>query len=405
MASLGHPLAVLLLLLAAPAAADLNLRGGRRLNGSAPEQKRRLKVVTDMGFDDWGALASLHAAGLEPEAILATNGMMKPTEFYLTFKDFLQAWGIQSPVYQGTERCYDEAQCLSTSLDSFIDGWGYRENVRSFFQSPMPVVPAKSQPDAEFWEAGGCEEKYTLLVLSPASDVALAVSAKPDRAECIEEIVLAGGTFDPSALQQYDNITWKDVLIMVNDSGVVPPDYYAQPFRNAELNVAADAPAAAFMLGLGVRVIIVPLEVDSIARPGLQKKLDDGDEPDGDGSQWRKDVFLQNKYLMQGLCGSRPQGHHHHHHHQSRQSMLEHMACINKGEGDVHTLDMDAITAAYLFSKELFDLEPGHVEVNRTTGITSLVDSCSSDAGECHEVQVATAFNATAWVQQLRAMV
>jgi len=391
MASLGHPLAVLLLLLAAPAAADLILRGGRRLNGSAPEQKRRLKVVTDMGFDDWGAFASLHAAGLEPEAILATNGMMKPTEFYLTFKDFLQTWGMQSPVYQGTERCYNDSQCLDTY---FIDNWRYRTNLRSFFQSPMPVVPAKSQPDAEFWEAGGCEEKYTLLVLSPASDVALAVSEKPERADCIEEIVLAGGTFDPDALRQYDNITYFGALIMVNGSGQYDN---SQPFRNAELNVAADAPAAAFMLGLGVPVTIVPLEVDSIARPGLEKMLADGEEPkeeDEDGSQWEKDVYFQNQYLMQGLCnGSVPA------------SMLQHMACINKGKGDVHTLDMDAITAAYLFSKELFDLEPGKVTVDRTTGVTSLVESCSSDAGECYEVQVATGFNATAWVQQLRAMV
>merc|ERR1711897_84105 len=98
---------------------------------------------------------------------------------------------------------------------------------------------------------------------------------------------------------------------------------------------------------------------------------------------------------MQGLCFGGDPGKH---------SMLKQMACISNGLGDVHTLDMDAITAAYLWSESLFRLASFNVTVDRTTGATTLSSMCSGSPGECREVAVATGFDATTWVQQLRSM-
>merc|ERR1712228_1040385 len=72
------------------------------------------------------------------------------------------------------------------------------------------------------------------------------------------------------------------------------------------------------------------------------------------------EIWFQNQYLMQGLCkGGR---------HPRRPSMLQHMACIHKGRSnDVYSMDMDAITAAYLWSQELFVLETKGVKVNNVT--------------------------------------
>lgn len=375
---------LVMLSFAGPAAADLQVGRRRR-----PGQKTRLKVVTDMGMDDWGAFASLHAAGMDPEAILATNGMMTPSEFYLTFQEFLRSWGVRSPLYQGTEgmeHCFEPGQCLNTS---FVDDWHYRRILRSFFQSPMPPVPEVPVADASFWTHGGCSPKYTLLVLSPVSDVASALNGNSDITQCIERIVLAGGTFKGSELKKTDPMTG-GALIAVDDSG----DFDASGGNLVELNVAADAPAAAALLGMGVPVTIVPLEVDSIARPGLQTV-----QPEGEVTTEQLDeIWFQNQYLMQGLCkGGR---------HPRRPSMLQHMACIHKGRrNDVNSMDMDAITAAYLWSQELFVLETKGVKVNNVTGATSVVTSGCQGDDHCHEVQVATGFNAIAWVQKLSSMI
>mmetsp|Transcript_64107 Transcript_64107/g.164976 ORF Transcript_64107/g.164976 Transcript_64107/m.164976 type:complete len:587 (-) Transcript_64107:528-2288(-) len=370
----------------------------RFLQARVPEPKppaevsarRRIKVITDMGFDDWGAFAVLNAVGLDPEAALATNGMMKPTEFATDFAKLLDSWGLKTQVYNGTEECYTSA-CPDTSFIAAPDGWGYSPKLMDIFPHALGGGHAgagETHRGLNFWMAGGCDTKYTLLVLSPASDVARDLTANPGLRDCIEEIVVAGGFYENSAqgstLPDDDPSTANDIL-------VGPASDIMTGTQAHELNVVADAPAAKQLLSLGIPVRVIPIEVDSVDRIGKELMAVLG--PAGPTHlKGEAQVNLTTQSYMQ-LC-QRGLG-------KEDPSMLGFLACLHSAGGSLATLDMDAIAASYLWKPELFTFATQRVNINATTGLTSLCEPGAQDDDCSGEVQVATDFSTVDWMQSL----
>merc|ERR1712113_705787 len=115
-----------------PAVADgATTLAGHASNGTA----RVIKVVTDMGFDDWGAFAVLKAAGNEPLAALVTKGMMQPSDFGPNLASLLASWDFSTTVHMGTDKCFDPP-CANTSF--IEDEWQYPDHVKDYFLKRMP---------------------------------------------------------------------------------------------------------------------------------------------------------------------------------------------------------------------------------------------------------------------------
>jgi len=353
-----------------------------------------IRVVTDMGFDDWGAFSVLQAAGCTPTHALATKGMMLPSDFADDFSKLLQSWNLTTKVHMGSEACYDSKQCIDTFFIS--DDWGYRKNIMDTLPSATgPTVPGCSNcptnvfPAADFWR---CQsgQKFTLLVISPLSDVAIALSqnseARGKEASeargCIDEVVMMGGFLATSqegkvVLTGGDMSTQKALM-----DGIVPP--MKTSLGDTELNVASDIKAAQAVFGLDIPLRMVPLEVASIDRVG--KQLIPGTYSE------EEQVSLTTDQLAK-LCKSAPGA-----------TMLKRMACIHASGGDKATMDMDAIAATFLWTGDKhFEFKNGTVKVQRS-GRTEVCPLDSNDR-KCQKAHMASQFDAVGWFQDLSNLV
>jgi len=345
-----------------------------------------IRVVTDMGFDDWGAFSVLQAAGCTPTHALATKGMMLPSDFADDFSKLLQSWNLTTKVHMGSEACYDSKQCIDTFFIS--DDWGYRKNIMDTLPSATgPTVPGCSNcptnvfPAADFWR---CQsgQKFTLLVISPLSDVAIELSQNSEARGCIDEVVMMGGFLATSqegkvVLTGGDMSTQKALM-----DGIVPP--MKTSLGDTELNVASDIKAAQAVFGLDIPLRMVPLEVASIDRVG--KQLIPGTYSE------EEQVSLTTDQLAK-LCKSAPGA-----------TMLKRMACIHASGGDKATMDMDAIAATFLWTGDKhFEFKNGTVKVQRS-GRTE-VCPLDSDDRKCQKAHMASQFDAVGWFQDLSNLV
>merc|ERR1712060_394714 len=184
-----------------------------------------------------------------------------------------------------------------------------------------------------------------------------------------------------------------------------------------ELNVVADALAASRSLGTtadrGVKVTIIPLEVESIDRYGMQKIMDSDLKYSAELQANLTDTYIQNELCknIEAKPGN-PKG-----------GMVHRMACVNeKGDKNQYTLDMDAIVASYFWKPELFEFKRRLVAFDELTGLTysecssadlragfawpkkNSVCQCQGTAKvlKCFWANLATDFNAIKWFQMLK---
>jgi len=355
------------------------------VDATAPEGHARkltgkvIKVVTDMGFDDWGAFAVLKAAGDEPTAALVTKGMMQPSNFGQKFASLLGSWGFSTTVHMGTEKCYDQPSgCIADT--SFIDAdWEYPQNVGKHFDNATgsETSTGKVQPQKDFWD---CTKTgpYTLLVLSPISDVATWLSDNNDTAKCIEQIVFSGGFFNTNGevSETTDNSTYQALVATLDNKTLVEPGVHL-----AELNVVADRKAMDFVLNFGIKITMIPIEVESIDRVGKEASPD----PSNQTSETTKKTDELKKALPQ----------------EGDAAMLQKMADIHASGGDVATLDLDAIVATYLTKwNNLFTEDGAKVKVLEN-GVTH---KCHTDDSSCVNVVLGTNFDATGWYEQMMSL-
>jgi len=391
-----------------------------------------IHVLTDMGFDDWGAFSILHATGHDPEAILAVSGMMEPSGFAASLAELISSWGINSPVYQATDGCHHD--CLNSSFiwieynedNPNVSGWGYRSTVHQYF--PEAVKASGSEgvvlDGSEFPWAAECEEKHRLLILGPLSQFDYKVWEDPAVLKCISEVVVSGGFFGDSEegrrMATNDISTWKNLiplgagnlaqidLAALNAQGDGPPEGGSDSSTLRELNVVSDALAAARSLATaaskGVKITIIPLEVESINRYGQQVIENNNSITYSEDLQ----VDLTDAFIAQYLCRDKavPAPN-------EAAGMLQRLACINEEGGkQQYTLDMDAIVATYLWAPEMFTFDQKSlVAFDSLTGMTYAAcrrvaaSAClcqgSSSVLACFEVQRATNFDAVMWFARL----
>jgi inosine-uridine nucleoside N-ribohydrolase len=359
--------------------------------------RRRIRVVTDQGFDDWGAFAVLDVAGLAPERALASHGMMS-TAFAGNFSKILDSWGLATSVYRGTDTCFGVDECALD--DSFIeDDWHYRSKI--WGSTSLAIRAGYSGTEqvneelADFWSCDDTsEEKVTLLILGPVSDAATWLSNASEAFECIDEIILSGSFFSTSnqgsRMRAEDPETFHGVLVGLADN----VNHNLTHSKEGELNVVADAPAAhqllAFVREHGVRLRIVPLEVESASRIGkdMMKVLR------GDSDTARQENL--NQASFDKLCGIGLRS--------STPSLLSNMACLSDASHDRHVLDMDAIVATSIWTPEFFTFAQRHVSIDASSGLTSLCQGGSETVGDdsCVAVEVATDFDALRWFENLQ---
>lgn len=369
-----------------------------------------IRVVTDMGFDDWGAFSVLSAAGCPPQKALATDGMM-PVAFAGNFSKLLRSWHLDTQVFidtgipEGT--CYDGKPCIVNTTSVSWLGEDYRPKVYRY----LPEVTGKPWSEVERWgddvssevkDFWGCEgeEKYTLLVISPQTPVAtqlLGPKGSTIMRKCIKEIVYMGGLFASAQLQGTDPGTMMDAPVgpayNLNRNHVDVAEW-------TEINVVSDVPAAiALWDDRGpwkdhVTQRIFSLETASWARPGWSAIAAGGQSGMYDEKEQMARSTEEVRVRVQENAGC-----------DSPETMLAKMACIHSTtELDVATLDFDALAASYLWlgdSDETVSikLEQSKVTVSATSGVVK--QEPDEDAAA---VFIAQSFDALAWLDKLSAL-
>lgn len=190
----------------------------------------RIIIDTDPGVDD--AIAILMALGspeLEVEALTTVFGNVdlgKTTRNALTILDI--AGRAHTPVYAGATR-----PVARNGADNA--GHVHGESGLGDAQFPDPPVNARSESAAVYLARRLAESDAprTLVTLGPLTNVALALSLNPDLAGTLRRIVCMGGA------------VWAP-----GNASVV-----------AESNILKDPEAADIVLGSGIPVILVPLDV------------------------------------------------------------------------------------------------------------------------------------------------
>ena len=153
----------------------------------------------------------------------------------------------------------------------------------------------------------------------------------------------------------------------------------------------------------GVKVTIIPLEVESINRYGMQKIMDSDLKYSAELQASLTDTYIQNELCKDiGEKPGNPKG-----------GMVHRMACVNeKGDKNQYTLDMDAIVASYFWKPELFEFKRRLVAFDELTGLTysecssvgRSVCQCQGTAKvlKCFWANLATDFDAIKWFHAIK---
>jgi inosine-uridine nucleoside N-ribohydrolase len=393
-----------------------------------------------MGFDDWGAFSILHASGNDPAAILTVGGMMLPSNFTENMAQLLRSWGIETPIFMGSDGCHHD--CLNTSFIGMPSSWNYRAKIWKYLPYAVKheagdIVPNVTEGAFPWME---CKEKYRLLILGPVSDFDYKLWEDDSMLQCIEEIILSGSWFGDTAegrasplldFSTFQNTIRSGVgnLDSVNLEALgkeFSVDSDSSTFR--ELNVVSDALAAARSLlkaaRKGVPVTIIPLNVESVDRYGKQKalkehpglkSLDQGRQAnltqEGIVPLCRDGLFLNGKEITVNPDAPNPG--------KPEAEMLQRMACIRsvsyKLEDAQYPIDMDAIVATYLWRPELFEWDTASlVAMDSVSGMTYSkcrdlmpgAGACqcedTADVLTCAPVKRATGFDAIDWFAKIQ---
>mmetsp|Transcript_58255 Transcript_58255/g.189889 ORF Transcript_58255/g.189889 Transcript_58255/m.189889 type:complete len:447 (-) Transcript_58255:147-1487(-) len=370
----------------------------RRLCSSKCALGENIRVVTDMGFDDWGAFSLLNAAGCAPQKALGIEGMLS-SNFTGNLSKLLKSWGLDTEVYQGPpdNTCYTGKPCIfNVSTVTWLQGYRAKVYETLPLSTKEPWAEVEQWSDdvnsdmEEFWACPQGQE-YTLLVISPSSAVAaqlLDASSGEATRNCIKEIVFMGGLFSNVQLNQNDPATAGSFSGPAFDLGNT-----SDASLLTEVNVVSDALAAQALwetnlATLGMPVRIFSLETASVAREGLQEILASGKTgmvTDTDQYNATENAVAR---LKENIDCSSPA------------SMLAQMVCIHD-KSTVATLDFDAIAAAYIWvgaaDKMLnFNFERNNVTIETISGVATKTSADNSAAS------VATTFMPPLWFELLR---
>jgi purine nucleosidase len=192
---------------------------------------RKIIIDTDPGIDDAVAilLALAAPAELEVLGIVAVAGNLPLAQTELNARRVCELAGrLDIPVYAGCARPMLRPLATAAAI--------HRDALEARLGLPEPAMPLQTRHGVDFIVDTLCAAEpgvVTLCALGPLTDIAMALVKAPEIAAKIGELVIMGG-----AGFEIGNVT-----------------------PAAEFNIHVDPHAAAIVLGSGVPITMIPLDV------------------------------------------------------------------------------------------------------------------------------------------------
>lgn len=199
-------------------------------------KRRPIIIDTDPGIDDAVAIAAaVFCERLDVKLISTVSGNVSIEHTTKNAQKLVEFFGKDIPVAKGS------CKPLIKELEDASHIHGETGMAGYEFKEPTKALHEKNSIEAMRDVILNSEEKITLVPIGPLTNIALLLKTYPEVKENIEEIVLMGGS---------------------SGRGNHTPA--------AEFNIYADPEAAKIVFAQGVKIVVCPLDVTSIATLDLE---------------------------------------------------------------------------------------------------------------------------------------
>lgn len=199
-------------------------------------KRRPIIIDTDPGIDDAVAIAAaVFCESLDVKLISTVSGNVSINHTTKNAQKLMEFFGKDIPVSQGASKPLIKQLEDASHIHGETGMAGYD------FPEPTKELHKKNSIEAMRDVILNSDEKITIVPIGPLTNIALLLKTYPEVKENIEEIVLMGGS---------------------SGRGNHTPA--------AEFNIYADPEAAKIVLSQGVKTVICPLDVTSIATLDLE---------------------------------------------------------------------------------------------------------------------------------------
>ncbi|WP_066889593.1 ribonucleoside hydrolase RihC [Clostridium nigeriense] len=199
-------------------------------------KRRPIIIDTDPGIDDAVAIAAaVFCESLDVKLISTVSGNVSINHTTKNAQKLIEFFGKDIPVAQGASKPLIKQLEDASHIHGETGMAGYE------FPEPTKELHEKNSIEAMRDVILNSEEKITIVPIGPLTNIALLLKTYPEVKENIEEIVLMGGS---------------------SGRGNHTPA--------AEFNIYADPEAAKIVFAQGVKIVVCPLDVTSIATLDLE---------------------------------------------------------------------------------------------------------------------------------------
>lgn len=199
-------------------------------------KRRPIIIDTDPGIDDAVAIAAaVFCESLDVKLISTVSGNVSIEHTTKNAQKLVEFFGKDIPVAKGSSKPLIKQLEDASHIHGETGMAGYE------FPEPTKKLHEKNSIEAMREVILNSEEKITIVPIGPLTNIALLLKTYPEVKENIEEIVLMGGS---------------------SGRGNHTPA--------AEFNIYADPEAAKIVFAQGVKIVVCPLDVTSIATLDLE---------------------------------------------------------------------------------------------------------------------------------------
>lgn len=199
-------------------------------------KRRPIIIDTDPGIDDAVAIAAaVFCESLDVKLISTVSGNVSIEHTTKNAQKLVEFFGKDIPVAKGSSKPLIKQLEDASHIHGETGMAGYE------FPEPTKELHEKNSIEAMRDVILNSEEKITIVPIGPLTNIALLLKTYPEVKENIEEIVLMGGS---------------------SGRGNHTPA--------AEFNIYADPEAAKIVFAQGVKIVVCPLDVTSIATLDLE---------------------------------------------------------------------------------------------------------------------------------------
>lgn len=199
-------------------------------------KRRPIIIDTDPGIDDAVAIAAaVFCESLDVKLISTVSGNVSIEHTTKNAQKLVEFFGKDIPVAKGSSKPLIKQLEDASHIHGETGMAGYE------FPEPTKELHEKNSIEAMREVILNSEEKITIVPIGPLTNIALLLKTYPEVKENIKEIVLMGGS---------------------SGRGNHTPA--------AEFNIYADPEAAKIVFAQGVKIVVCPLDVTSIATLDLE---------------------------------------------------------------------------------------------------------------------------------------